>query len=62
MIMQADNMTALQKRLGLSALLELAEDAISVKIGHGAAVALAAILKDGGLNAARAKYYSEKAE
>lgn len=60
-IMQADNMSALQKRLGLSALLELAEDAVGIKIGHGSAVALAALLKNGGLTAARSKYYSEKA-
>lgn len=60
-LIQADNMAALQKRLGLNALLDLAQDAVTVKIGHGAAVSLAAVLKDGGLGAARAKYYSEKA-
>lgn len=60
-LIQADDMTQLQKRLGLAALIDLVEDTVTIKVKHGIAAETAAILKEGGLPAARAKYYSEKA-
>jgi len=60
-LMAADNMATLQKRLGLAALIDLVEDTQNIKVEHGIATQTAAILKGGGLPAARAKYYSEKA-
>lgn len=60
-LIQADSMATLQKRLGLAALLDLVEDTVTIKVKHGIAAETAAILREGGLPAARAKYYSEKA-
>lgn len=61
-LLKADKAAADTKRLGLSNLIALVAEVYpqARRVKHGAAADLAAVLKDSGLGAPRAKYYSEK--